>query len=529
MRRMGDDVPVVDAAPSPIRFARVDGVAVAYQTFGLGAARILVVPPFAQNIELTWERPEFRAFFARLAAFATVVHYDKRGTGASDRADRMPTTDQRVEDTMAVLDAVGWERCHVFGVSEGGPVAITIAATYPHRVESVALFGSGARIIGDETDEERRVRHQGRAIFHELWGTEHTVTLDVFAPSVASDPDYRAWEPRYERQSASPAAVAQLSDMVEAIDVRPLLGAVAAPTLILHRRDDRIVPIARAREMLSLLPAARLVELAGDDHMAHVGDLSWIDHYEQFVTGTVSTTPSSSRSPRDVRIETMGGFDVVVDGRPIAPNVWGSRQARQVCKRLAIAADQPVTRDELADMLWPDETDDTRRGARLSVVLSNIRRVLDGGLLADRDTVRLDLGSVELDLVQLDDAIRRGDDRSIVSSFRGAVLPEDPYEDWSAIANRRYTAAVVGARRRLAAAAMADGRTDDAIEHATAMLELDAYDERAHELLVTALHAAGRHGELRKAVAHYEATMQELGLTPRDLTFELPPPAPPPR
>ncbi|HTH05402.1 MAG TPA: hypothetical protein VL916_06010, partial [Ilumatobacteraceae bacterium] len=79
----------------------MDGVAIAYQTFGDGPARLTVIPPFAQNIELTWERPEFRTYFARLGAFATVLHFDKRGTGASDRADRMPTTDQRVEDTMA--------------------------------------------------------------------------------------------------------------------------------------------------------------------------------------------------------------------------------------------------------------------------------------------------------------------------------------------------------------------------------------------------------------------------------------------
>jgi len=501
-----------------VRFARVDGVAIAYQTFGDGPARLTVIPPFAQNIELTWERPEFRTYFARLGAFATVLHFDKRGTGASDRADRMPTTDQRVEDTMAVLDAVGWERTHVLGISEGGPVAISIAATYPQRVESLALFGSGARIIGDETDEERRERRELANIFHANWGTEDSVTLLAFAPSVSRDPDYRAWEPRYERQSASPAAVRQLLDMGEAMDVRPLLGSVTAPTLILHRQGDGVVPIAQARETLSLLPSARLVELAGDDHMAHIGDIAtWIDHYEHFVTGTVTQRTSPATSP-EVRIETMGGFGAVVDGRSIPVNAWGSRQARQLCKRLAVDLGRPVTRDELADLLWPDEVDDARRGARLSVVLSNIRRVLGGGLIADRDTVQLDLDAVVVDLAELDDAIRRGDDSAIVAAYRGPILPEDPYDDWATSASRRYATAVAGARRRLATAAAREQRTDDVIEHATAMLELDAFDERAHELLVAALLTAGRHGDARKAADHYEAKMHELGLTPRDLT-----------
>jgi pimeloyl-ACP methyl ester carboxylesterase/DNA-binding SARP family transcriptional activator len=514
---IGDDGVVDDLGRSPVKFARVDGVAIAYQTWGSGSARVTIVPPFAQNIELTWERPEFRTMFERLGVFANVVHYDKRGTGASDRADRMPTTDQRVEDVVAVLDALGWDRTHLLGVSEGGPVAISIAATYPERVETLALFGSGARIIGDETDDERRRRRELEAFYHEHWGTEDTVTLDVFAPSVAGDAAYRAWQPRYERQSASPAAVAQLLDMVEAIDVRPLLGAVAAPTLILHRSNDRVVSVARARETLSLLPTARLTELAGDDHMPHVGDVgSWLDLYEHFVTGTVTRHAPQRASPV-LRIDTMGGFRVIKDGHPVPPNAWGSRQARQLCKRLAVNLDRPVTRDELADMLWPDETDDTRRGARLSVVLSNIRRVLGGGLIADRDSVRLDLVTVSIDLVDLEQAIQRGDDREIVAAYGGPVLPEDPYDDWAIAVSRRVATAIAGARRRLATQAQHDQRLNDMVEHATALLDLDEFDERAHELLVSALVSAGRHGDARHAASRYETMMRDLGFQPRDL------------
>jgi pimeloyl-ACP methyl ester carboxylesterase/DNA-binding SARP family transcriptional activator len=508
------------AGPTPIRFARVDGVAIAYQVWGTGPVRIVAVPPLAQNIELAWERHEYQAFFGRLGAFAEVLHFDKRGTGASDRTTRMPTIDQRVEDLVAVMDAAGFDRAHVLGLSEGGPVAIALAATYPDRVDSLTLLGSGARTIGDETDEERDGRRELVSLFHERWGTEASLTLDVFGPSVARDQSYRAWEPRYERQSAGPSALRELLDMIEAVDVRPLLGAVSAPTLVLHRTGDRVVPIALARETAALLPGSRLVELDGDDHFVHVGEIDdWVDHFERFVAGTVAPRPLP-RPERVVTITTMGGFRVEVDGREVPSSAWGSRQARLVCKRLAVGVDRAVPRDELADLLWPDEVDPARRGARLSVVLSNIRRVLGGGLVADRDAVRLDLDAVDLDLVAVQEAMAAGDDAALAAAHTGPVLPEDAYEDWVIATRDRVASAVASAHRRLASAAEAGGRWDEVVGHARSILALDPYDERGHELLVRSLVASGRRGEAQVAADRYRERMAELGVQARDLLAE---------
>ena len=502
---------------SPIRFARVEGAAIAYQTWGTGPSTVVVIPPLAQNIELTWERPEYRAVFARLGRFARVLHFDKRGTGASDRTDRMPTVDQRVEDLIAVMDAAGIERAHLAGISEGGPVTLALAATYPDRVETLALWGSGARMIGDETEEERTARRAVFELFREGWGTDESVTIDLFAPSIAGDADYRTWEARYERQSASPAAIGELLDSIEAIDVRPLLGSITAPTLLLHRRDDGIIPIERAHDTLALLPHAQLVEVDGVDHFAHIGDIdSWLDHYELFVSGSVA--PSRSRpSGRDVHIVTMGGFRVSVDGEPVPSSAWGSRQARLVCKRLAVAVDRPVPRDELADLLWPDELDPAKRSARLSVVLSNIRRVLGGGLLADRDAVQFDLDMVQLDLATLHQALGVGDDAAVAAAYTGPILPEDAYQDWAIAARDRMASAVASARRRLAGTAVEDERWDEVIDHCRAALDLDAFDERSHEMLVRALVAAGRRGEAQTAADRYRERMTELGIQPREL------------
>jgi pimeloyl-ACP methyl ester carboxylesterase/DNA-binding SARP family transcriptional activator len=502
-----------------VRYARVSGVSLAYQTWGAGPATIVAVPPLAQNVELTWERPEYRTMLERLGSFARVLHFDKRGTGASDRTLRMPTMDERVEDLRAVIAHAGIERTHLLGVSEGGPMALALAATYPDIVDGVVLFGSGARIYGDATSEELDAAREWNRVFVDRWGTEATLTLDLFAPSLAADADYRAWEPRYERQSASPAAIGELLEMIEAIDVRSLLPSIAAPILALHRRDDRVVSVERSRETVAAAPCARLIELEGHDHMAQAGDVhAWLDHVEAFATGSVRAraVPAAAGSAGAV-ITTMGGFAVRVGDADVPLTAWGSRRARQLCKRLAVELGRPIAREQLIDMLWPDTADASGMSARLSVLLSNIRRVLGGGLIADRAAVALDVRHVRLDLRQFYDALGRGDDASAVRAYVGPVLPEDVYDDWAAEARDLARHAVIGAHRRLAAAAASAALVDDVVNHSSAIIDLDPFDERAHELLVTTLAAAHRSGDAARADDRYRQRMAELGVRPQRL------------
>jgi pimeloyl-ACP methyl ester carboxylesterase/DNA-binding SARP family transcriptional activator len=507
---------------SPVHYARVEGVSLAYQVWGEGPATVVAIPPMAQNIELMWERPEYRAMLDRLGSFARIVHFDKRGTGASDRTARMPTIDERVVDVQAVMDSAGIERAHLLGVSEGGPVALAFAATYPHRADGVVLISSGARIHGDETPQEVAAGRAWNEAFADRWGTEDSMTLDVFAPASAADASYRAWQPRYERQSASPVAVRELLEMMEVIDVRPLPGSIASPVLVLHRRDDPAIPVARSREVVAGVDDARLVVLDGNDHMPQAGDVhAWLDHVEAFTTGSVASRTSPRPLPSGrVAVTTMGGFAVSVGGQEIPLNAWGSRQVRQLCKRLAVAAGQPVPRDELIELLWPDETGTIKLRSRLSVLLSHIRRVLDGRIIADRDAVRLDLGSVDLDLRHVHDALARGDDEAAVAAYDGPVLPEDAYEDWVIAARDRAVFAVIGAHCRLAARAMAEANLEAAIGHTSAIVDLDPYDERAQEVLVRTLETAGRRGDAVRADERYRQ---------RNSSVELPASSPPPQ
>jgi pimeloyl-ACP methyl ester carboxylesterase len=137
---MSDEVPQV-------HFARTNGTNIAYQMFGSGPP-LVAIPPAAQNIELSWEWPAIRSMLERFSSFSTYLHFDKRGTGASDRTVPVPEMDQRVDDLRAVMDDAGIERAHLFGTSEGGPMTLMFAATYPDRVAGLILEGSGAR-LGD--------------------------------------------------------------------------------------------------------------------------------------------------------------------------------------------------------------------------------------------------------------------------------------------------------------------------------------------------------------------------------------------
>ncbi len=495
----------------PIHFAPARGARIAYQVFGDGPATIVAIPPTAQNIEMAWDRPEIRRMFERFASFSRFLHFDKRGTGASDRRSHIPGIDERVEDLRAVMDHAGIERSHLFVASEGGPMAILFAATYPDRVESLTLWGSGASMLPAELSEddiaqlrERNERYVG------VWGTSESPVVDGFAPSLAGDQSFRDWHRRYERQAASADSLLELLELTFEMDVREILPMLDLPTLVFHRTGDRIVSIDLGRELARKIPGARLVEMPGDDHFAYAGDVdTWMTEMERFVTGEVKPRPRSSGHHPQVQIRTLGGFAVEVDGKEVPSSVWGSRRARQLCKRLVAARGWPVTRDELFELLWPDEFDRRKLGARLSVQLSAVRRVLGGGVIADRQTVSLNLDEVATDLEAFHNA---SDDRTIVAAYAGEFLPEDVYEDWSTATRDEVRSRFVATARRLAEEEVQEGRLDRAIELGRRLLDVDRYDESAHELVVSALLASGESGEAKRAHLAWATAMQELGV-----------------
>jgi len=260
------------------RYALSGDVNIAYQTIGSGPIDIIMVPGFISHVEFMHELPGYTATLRRLATFARVVTFDKRGQGLSDRISGAPSLEQRMDDVCAVMDDIGSRRAVIVGFSEGGAMSLLFAATYPERVAQLVLFGSFAASTFRAGDPEERIARIVKA-----WGTAEMMKTVI--PSQTS-PDAISQFAKLERLSASPGAVKTLALLMGGIDVRPILPSVQAPTLVLHRDRDLRVPIEAGRDMAAKIPNARFIEYSGGDHAFWAGDTGPIlGDIEEFVTG----------------------------------------------------------------------------------------------------------------------------------------------------------------------------------------------------------------------------------------------------
>ena len=269
------------------RYVRSSGDArIAYQVAGEGPLDLVFVSGFVSNVEGYWEDPAFAHVFERLSSFARGAMFDKRGQGFSDRPPEPPTLEQTMDDIEAVMDAAGMERAAFFGVSEGGPATALFAASHPRRVRALVLYGTWARLLRSDDYPEgvpREAFESFAARVDAEWGGP--VAADVFAPSVCDDPQFREHWARFLRRGTAPNGAADLLRMYRDADVRHALPAINAPTLVLHRTGDRLTPLAGGRRIAELIPGARFVELAGNDHLAIIDPDQIVDEVEEFLTG----------------------------------------------------------------------------------------------------------------------------------------------------------------------------------------------------------------------------------------------------
>ena len=272
-----------------IRYARSGAVNIAYRVVGRGPLDLVVIPGWISHLEGGREDPTLGLprFGRRLAAFARVIAFDKRGTGLSDRVRDLPTLEQRMDDVRAVLDAVGSERAALLGISEGGSMSVLFAATYPERTTALVLCGAFARRAWAPDYPWGRTAEQLQrhwTAIEESWGGP--VDVDTMAPSIADDPQFRQWWASYLRLGASPGAALALQQMNAEIDIRHVLPAIHVPTLVLHRTGDRMVAAAEGRYLADRIPGAKYVELPGVDHLPFVGDTEGLlNEIEEFLTG----------------------------------------------------------------------------------------------------------------------------------------------------------------------------------------------------------------------------------------------------
>jgi class 3 adenylate cyclase len=283
----------VRAVQPETRYARLDGDRIAYQVLGGGPPDLVLARRSYSHIDIAWEDPGTTLFLRRLASFCRLILFDRRGTGPSDPLppDPLPPWESYAEELAAVLDEVGSRRAAIMAHLDAGPSALLFAATRPERTSALVLVNSSARFAaaGDyPIGGSPEAVETALAEFDRLWGSEELAAQLV--PSRAGDARFLRWFAKWQRASAGPRMAQLFLRAMAEVDVRPVLPVIQLPTLVLHRRDFRLVPIDQGRYLAEHIAGARLIELPGSDV-----DLTWetpelaLDAIEEFLTGVRRT------------------------------------------------------------------------------------------------------------------------------------------------------------------------------------------------------------------------------------------------
>jgi pimeloyl-ACP methyl ester carboxylesterase len=271
-----------------IQYAQSDGVDIAYAVVGDGPRDLVWVAGAITNLGVMWELPEYRRFCEQLASFSRLILFDKRGMGLSDRVE-VGTLEERMDDVRAVMDAAGSERASLMGVSEGGPMSILFAATYPHRTDALLLVG--AEVKEETTDDwpwGEATRDQFEAAMgtlYERWGKGRS--LGYFWPSRKDDAQLIKSFSRLQVAAMTPRTAEKFQRMAFDIDVRDILPSVNVPTLVVHRVGDGVCHVENGRYLAQHIPDARYVELPGEDHVpwGEGGGEDVLAEIREFLTG----------------------------------------------------------------------------------------------------------------------------------------------------------------------------------------------------------------------------------------------------
>ena len=301
-------------------YAPCGDLSLAYQVFGDGPIELVWAGSFASHVELYWSMPEFAALMERLGTFCRILLFDKAGVGLSDPVPQVRTLDERATEVEAVMDAAGFGRAAILGVSEGGPAAILFAATRPERTRALILTGASAYsgwISWDDFERDpAELRARGLAEFDEKYvpSLEQVAGFQAFGRAVKAEwgsgkaaqcllPSIKSMRQLgiFERMSASPGMARATLESAFHIDVRPILPTITVPTLVIHAREDPGVPVQAGRYIADHVPGARMLELDGTDHAPWFTDPDRIaSEIEGLLTGGHAAPPQSQRALRTV-------------------------------------------------------------------------------------------------------------------------------------------------------------------------------------------------------------------------------------
>lgn len=274
--------------PGKTRYAKSGELSIAYQVVGKGPD-LVVIPGSLSHVELGWEIPVTSLVYRQLPRFSRTIIFDKRGTGLSDRTEALPTLEERMDDVRAVMDAAGCEKAALVGMSEGGPMALLFAATYPERVSALVLWVTFARMAWAHDYPDGVDVGEGEAFCDQIeqsWGHGRVWPL-ISIHDAPDDEDMRRQLARFERNAATPAMAAAANRFGLHVDAREALSSISAPTLVVHRTGDPLVSLPHGRYLAEHIRGARMVEFPGEFHFSALGkDQEIVDEIEEFLTGT---------------------------------------------------------------------------------------------------------------------------------------------------------------------------------------------------------------------------------------------------
>ena len=282
-------------------------LSIAYQVFGHGDCDLLYVPGIISHLELMWEDADGSAFLTALGQHFRVIIFDKRGQGMSDRIEGATTLEERIDDLRVVMEAVASQSATLLGLSEGGPVCLLFAATYPKKVERLILFGAMAKFWGsDDYPHMPRLERVLEPLIAN-WGKGNFCALA--GPKGGFDPSSLTALSKFERMACSPSGVRKFMMANDLIDVRPILQNVLQDTLVMQRRHDKMVPRGNGRYLADHIPNATYLELPTTSHIPWLEDS--VEVLETMVRFVSASRLGRSEYLEDKKLSTALFTDIV--------------------------------------------------------------------------------------------------------------------------------------------------------------------------------------------------------------------------